>query len=237
MVVGLGLLAACGFELAPAGTSDDARPPDTAPCVGPDGDGDGKVDVCDPCPLDSPDDPDSDGICSALDLCLAGNDTEDTDLDGVPNACDGWPCGAAPPALAATVTWMSANENVTLSNIDVAGMGQQIVTDPNQPLAVTATFSIVDCQCTNCVDQIEIGLVPGGKHACLYSGNPQGSSAPGCSTPTTGTETRPVTAPATPGVYALRFNRGNDNFCQATGAWWAGAAPGEGNTFARLCVR
>ncbi len=34
-----------------------------------DGDGDGVIDDCDPCPLDNPDDTDADGLCDADDLC------------------------------------------------------------------------------------------------------------------------------------------------------------------------
>jgi hypothetical protein len=246
LVLSLGFLAACGFHVSSGSSSDDAdlpadgpRPPDaslpdTNPCVGPDGDGDGKVDVCDPCPLDSPDDPDGDGVCTAVDRCLAGNDDNDDDGDSLPDACDEWPCGAAPTAPPATVTWATGNENVTLSNITVAGTGQRVVANPGQVLAVSATYSIVDCQCPGCIDQIEIGLIPGGKHGCLYNGNPGGAS---CNTPTSATAMRNVTAPTTPGTYSLRFNRGNDSSCQGNGVWWANVPPAVGNTFAILCVR
>lgn len=215
----------------------DAPPPDTEPCFGPDGDGDGKVDVCDPCPFDSPDDPDLDGVCTAADRCLTGNDAADADSDTVPDACDTWPCGAAPAALPTFVAWTTPTENVTLTAIDGAGMGQRIVVNPGAVVAVTATFSIIDCECPNCIDQIEVGLIPGGKLACFYNGNPQGSSVSGCTTPTIDTATRNLTAPTTPGAYAIRFNRGNDNSCQLNGAWWANSPPGAGTTIAMLCVR
>jgi hypothetical protein len=55
-----------------------------------DTDGDGQGDEVDPCPFDSPDDPDGDGICSRDDLCPNGSDTEDVDGDGVFDGCD--PC-------------------------------------------------------------------------------------------------------------------------------------------------
>lgn len=244
IVATLSLLAACGFEAGPptGGTGDDgpmidARGADAGPCVGSDGDGDGVNDVCDPCPLDNPDDPDGDGVCTSVDRCLTGDDAVDADSDTIPDACDSWPCGAAPAQPPATVTWMTGTENVTLSTIDVAGSGRQVVASPGATLTVSATYSIVDCQCTGCIDQIEIGLIPGGKHACLYNGNPQGSSVSACGTPTLGAAIRTVTAPTTSGIYALRFNRGNDSSCQANGTWWDNTPPAAGNTFAVLCVR
>jgi hypothetical protein len=74
-----------------------------------------------------------------------------------------------------------------------------------------------------------------GKAACLYNGNPNGNG--NCTVATTGMSTQMVRAPTTPGVYQLRFNRGNDNSCQANGDWWADVPPPAGNTFALVCVR
>jgi hypothetical protein len=113
--------------------------------------------------------------------------------------------------------------------------GQRAVVNAGQMFAVAARYSIVDCQCPGCIDQIEIGVHTVGKAACLYNGNPAGGG--NCTTPTTGTASRMVTAPTTPGVYQLRFNRGNDNACQNNGAWWANVPPGAGNTFALICVK
>jgi hypothetical protein len=232
-------LSACSFDKVVSSTDDapviDAPPPDMAVCVGPDSDGDGVNDPCDACPQDSPDDSDGDGVCNSVDKCPMGPDDEDADGDMIADACDDWPCGVKPAAPAASVTWASDNENVTLSMIDVQAAGQRAVVNAGQMFAVAARYSIVDCQCPNCIDQIEIGLHTIGKAACLYNGNPAGNG--NCNTPTTGDATRMVTAPATPGVYELRFNRGNDNECQNNGAWWANVPPGAGNTFALICVK
>jgi hypothetical protein len=90
-------LAAGACSFAPRGATPDPRddltppidaPPDTAPCTGPDSDGDGTVDACDPCPLDNPNDPDGDGIYTSVDTCLTGDDHDDADGDSVPDACD-----------------------------------------------------------------------------------------------------------------------------------------------------
>ncbi|PJB38474.1 MAG: hypothetical protein CO108_18710 [Deltaproteobacteria bacterium CG_4_9_14_3_um_filter_63_12] len=51
-------------------------------------DRDGVGDLCDPCPIDAPDDTDLDGTCDSDDLCPNSNDTFDADNDGVPDGCD-----------------------------------------------------------------------------------------------------------------------------------------------------
>lgn len=237
-------LGACSF--APRGVTPDPgddvppidAPPDTDPCIGPDTDGDGTVDACDPCPMDNPNDPDGDGVCTSVDICPTGDDALDADGDAIPDACDDWPCGAKPAAPADTVTWSTTKENVTLSAVNVGGQGRLVVANPNQSLDMMASYSIVDCQCTNCIDQIEVGFVPGAKQACLYNGNPQRGSVGNCGNPTTGMQTSTLTAPATSGtVFAVRFNRGNDTSCQSNGMWWANVPPAASSTVAFVCVR
>lgn len=208
---------------------------DTPMCAGPDRDGDGINDPCDVCPDDSPNDSDGDGVCNGVDVCAQGPDNIDTDNDTIADACDDWPCGVKPAAPPAMVVWDTGNENVTLSAINVASMGQRAVVTANTMFAVQSSYSIVDCQCPGCIDQIEIGIHTVGKAACLYNGNPNGNG--NCTVPTTGTATQMVRAPATAGVYQLRFNRGNDNSCQSNGMWWDNTPPGAGNTFAFVCVR
>lgn len=234
------LLASCSFApgALPGTSATDATADsafDTPACVGLDSDGDGVNDPCDACPNDSPNDPDGDGVCTSVDSCPAGPDDADEDGDSIANACDDWPCGEKPAAPPAIVTWATANENVSLSTVDVSSMGNRAVVDASSMVSVSASYSIIDCQCTGCIDQIEVGFHTIGKAACLYNGNPQGGG--NCSTPTLGVQTRMFMAPSTPGVYELRFNRGNDSSCQANGAWWANVAPGAGNTFALVCVQ
>jgi hypothetical protein len=233
-------LAGCSFSLSVTAEQDvpiDAPDivVDTPICAGPDRDGDGVNDPCDACPDDSPDDSDGDGVCNSVDACAEGPDNVDADGDRIADACDDWPCGVKPASPAASVTWASGNENVTLSAIVVATAGQRAVVAANAMFPVKSDFSIVDCQCPNCIDQIEIGFHTIGKAGCLYNGNPAGSG--NCNTPTTGDDTRMVRAPTTPGVYELRFNRGNDNSCQSNGVWWANVPPPAGNTFALVCVQ
>ena len=54
----------------------------------PDADGDGVIDLCDPCPQDNPDDTDGDSVCDSEDICPGFDDTADEDGDGVPDGCD-----------------------------------------------------------------------------------------------------------------------------------------------------
>ena len=221
-------LVACGFQVA-----QDTAGPGATPDGGGGGDGGDGPRPDAPCV-----DTDGDTICDAVDVCPGSDDRADEDLDGIPDGCDAWPCGAAPASPPGLVAWSTPSENVTLSAISIAGQGQRVVASPGQSLSLAAAYSIVDCQCTNCIDQIEVGFEPGGKQACLYNGNPQGSSpSPGCAIPTPGTATRMLTAPMQPGVHQVRFNRGNDASCQNNGVWWANVAPPAGNTIALVCVR
>lgn len=65
----------------------------------PDTDGDGAVDVCDPCPTDPLDDPDGDGICGDVDNApaVANLDQADADADGVGDVTDVCPGEFDPP--------------------------------------------------------------------------------------------------------------------------------------------
>lgn len=60
-----------------------------------DGDQDGILDRCDPCPNDPLNDIDGDGVCGDIDNCpdTANSDQADDDCDGVGNACDLCPGG------------------------------------------------------------------------------------------------------------------------------------------------
>jgi len=248
------VIAGCTFSVpshAPPGdgtvpdTPTDGRDvrPDTDPCTGPDGDGDGVADACDPCPADSPDDPDGDGVCSSVDACPGGDDHADADGDAVADACDDWPCGPKPASPPASVTWEQPGERVTVSNVSVTGPGvtgqdRLYVASTGQFIAFSARYSIIDCACPNCIDQIEIGLVPGGKQGCIFNGNPAGNNANTCDDQaTTGVASLALTMPETPGAYPIRFRRGNDNMCNSSPQWWDEVEPGPDETVAIVCVR
>ncbi|MCA9251719.1 MAG: S8 family serine peptidase [Phycisphaerales bacterium] len=56
-----------------------------------DSDGDGVIDVCDPCPADNPDDSDADTVCDSDDICPGFDDAIDPDGDETPTGCDACP--------------------------------------------------------------------------------------------------------------------------------------------------
>ena len=121
---------------------------------------------------------------------------------------------------------------IILSNSKLAGMPLAIAA-PGASVALTTMYSIADCICPNCIDQIEVGMAPGVRAGCVYDANPTMAS---CMTPTTGMATFPIIAPTTPGAYEIRFNLGQAFACGTTPNWFA-QAPSAATTVAVLCVR
>ena len=148
-----------------------------------------------------------------------------------------WPCGGKPTPPPATVTHddvVNANHTtITLTNSKLNG-GALVVTTPGAALAFSTSLSIVDCICPTCIDQIEIGLVPGPRLACIYDANPTPSV---CNVPVTDNATRNFVAPATPGMYELRFRLGQDYACNMHPSWFEDIPPGPDTTVAYVCVQ
>jgi hypothetical protein len=143
-----------------------------------------------------------------------------------------------PPAPSATVTLDDVqgaeHDTITLSNVTLAGQVLAVVPAGAQ-LTLEADYSIFDCICPTCSDQIQVGFVPGRKLACAYDGVPNQSSP--CMTPVTDHATRTLPVPTTPGVYDLRFRLGQDLGCTSGGTWWTDTAPGPAQTVATICVQ
>lgn len=191
---------------------------------GVDADGDGVPDGCDPCPGDNPDDQDGDGVCDSEDVCTGSDDAVDADGDGVPDGCDPCPIdGPAAPGIELPVS----GSGITISSASINGGGNVAVVNPGQTFSVTLAYSVVDCGCSGCLDEIEVGFVPGGGPSyCAYQG------VPGCQG-ASGTDTSQMTAPSGPGVYDIRFNLRQDYVCGTS--WW-GPEPGDVRTVASICV-
>lgn len=81
------VLDACDIAFGTSSDCDDNGIPDE--CED-DTDGDGVIDICDPCPADNPDDTDGDGLCDSDDPCPEDN-PDDTDGDGICDSDDGCP--------------------------------------------------------------------------------------------------------------------------------------------------
>jgi hypothetical protein len=157
----------------------------------------------------------------------------DTDGDGLCNASDPWPCGATAPTIS-QVVMTGSDVWGAISAVSIAGGGNTAVAQPGQALTYTLAWGLRDRDifCPTCQDQIEVGLVAGGRHTCVYDGRPPNDQL------TTGVAAVNMTAPTTAGVYQLRFQIARDLFgCNAFGrtGWWIGE-PGADKTFGVLCV-
>jgi hypothetical protein len=220
------------FDAGPrfdAGRTDAGAPDagfDADPCGGePDRDGDGVADVCDPCPDDRMDDSDGDGSCDSMDACPGSDDRDDGDDDTIPDGCDDWPCGTEP-----TVPGSVSRDGATITEVDIEGSGRTAVVARGSMVTVELDYEIVDCMCSGCWDQIEVGWVPGPRLDCVYHGQP------GCSADR-GAPTRDFRAPMTAGSYDLRFFRAQDYSCYEHGRddWWLGM-PDARTTIGVICV-
>lgn len=173
-----------------------------------------------------------DGSEDAVSTSIDAPACADTDGDGLCNDVDAWPCGATAPAIAPMVA-TGTDVWGQIADVSIAGGGNTAVVQPGAQLSYTLTWSLRDSDfiCTSCQDQIEVGLVPGGRQRCVYDDNPPQNQT------LTGSTTVTMTAPSAPGVYALRFQLARDFSCNAFGrtGWWIGE-PGNDRTFGILCV-
>lgn len=225
---------------------------DAGPCGGLDSDDDGVADACDRCAgyddrLDSdgdlvPDgcdvcgdgddriDTDGDLVRDACDACPGSDDALDGDADGIPDACDDWPCGLRP-----SVPLGTAHEGISVSGFAATSGGRNIigntaVVSPSEVFQFAFSWQIAEGTCPGCVEQIEVGLAPGfAPFACAFDavvpvGGAGGSSAMWAFSPTF------------PGVYGLRFRRGQRGSCLDGGSVWFGGEPPEAQSFAAICV-
>ena len=148
-----------------------------------------------------------------------------------------WACGIEPPPPPSTVTYMATQNGqdltITLSATTFGG-ATLVTATPGEKLTFKTNFSIVDCVCPTCIDQIEIGFVPGTREDCIYDANPQSNND--CTNVTTGSPFRSINVPTTPGVYDLRFRLGQDFSCNGHVGWWNNTPPDPAQTVAIVCV-
>ena len=171
----------------------------------------------------------------STDGATATTDASNVNVDALPSSIDAnpaWPCGAAAPVVPAVV--MTGTDVAgAISNVSIAGGGNTRVAQPGQQLNVALSWSLLDADffCMGCQDQIEVGLVPGGRNGCIYDANPPQNQLQ------SGVANVNITAPSTSGVYALRFQIARDFSCDAFGrdGWWIGE-PAADKTFGVICV-
>lgn len=158
----------------------------------------------------------------------------DDDGDGVCNTVDDWPCGAKPSAPGATVSFTNNNgqtqTTITATNVD--GTGRLAIGAPQEQLSLTFDYAIEDTACAGaCIDQIEVGWVPGGRAGCVFDDQVPAQSG------ADGSINVMIRAPTTRAIYDLRVNLGQNYSCNYNGAnsWWNGT-PAATKTIAKLCV-
>lgn len=183
----------------------DAGPPD--PCtVGPDSDGDGVRDNCDECP--------------------GYDDANDADSDGVADGCDDWSCGAARPSVPETVR----REAIVISSVNIHGGGNVAVVRPEETFDILFDWQIGNEGCSGCIRQVEWGFTGVGRLGCVYDANPPPGGTSGSAT----IPNIPI-GPMTMGVFELRFNLGQQNFCDEI-TTWHDAEPSSEQTIGYVCV-
>jgi hypothetical protein len=156
----------------------------------------------------------------------------DGDQDGLCDASDPWPCGATQPTVAAIVS-VGSLTSASISNVSIGGDGRVVVVTAGAAVTYAASWTLRDSGfCASCPYQLEVGQVSGNRQACVYDANPPQDQTQ------SGVASVPMTAPTTPGLYALRFQIAQDLSCNAFGRsnWWFGPPPAEA-TFGLLCVR
>lgn len=188
------------------------------------------------------------GVCAVADPSCASGRRYDPSAGGLGGMCVAaldagvgidagvWPCGAEPPAPATTVTF---DQVINLQHVTIALTGttlngsSRVVVAPGATLAYATQYSITDCACPSCVDQIEVGLVPGDRAGCIFDAVPDHNA---CAIPATGMATGSVVAPTAPGAYEFRFRLGQDNTCASHVGWWTATPPDATTTVAVVCV-
>ena len=135
------------------------------------------------------------------------------------------------PECASVALPVSAYNEVIIESVSINGGDNVAFLSAGENFSLSISYSIEDCGCSTCIDQIEIGFVPGDAHSyCAYDG------VPGCGTPVTGSSTQTVTAPSTPGFYDIRFGKRQDYGCfHSSDDWWGGTPP-ESRTIGAICV-
>ena len=119
---------------------------------------------------------------------------------------------------------------VTISNVSINEGSNIAFVSPGSLFSASMDYSIADPDCPNCIDQIQIGFQTGNPFACVYSGIPGAEGA-------SGSTTIEVSAPSTPGVYFLGFDRSQHFTCGEAleQGWWNGV-PGTNRFFANIVV-
>ena len=147
------------------------------------------------------------------------------------DAFNPWPCGPQPASPATTVTFGGATTGMSISMIGIAGV-QRYVATPGEVVAMKFRYTLHDTACSDCIDQIEYGLVGGAvskRIGCVFDQGVQSQVQ-------TGSIDQPVTLPSVPGQYDMRLAQAQDFACNDTPSWYSGNPPAAAATIAIICV-
>ncbi len=105
---------------------------------------------------------------------------------------------------------------VTIIGTEITGhYNNQAHVAPGATFGLHFFYNIVDVGCPGCIDQIQIGFANALPTTCAYDGED------GAQGVTYETKNLQLTAPTTPGIYYVAFDRSQDFSCPTTG-WWNG---------------
>lgn len=140
------------------------------------------------------------------------------------------------PALPPNVVTEHENGTATTLAIKDFGLGSSnykyFVGAAGATVTAHFTYTFTDSSCaTSCIDQIEIGYIPGDRVACPFDGAIT-------STGTSGSATQMLTLPTTLGWTSVRLAIGQNFSCTFHGAhtWYEGVPPAE-DTVGYVCVQ
>jgi hypothetical protein len=153
----------------------------------------------------------------------------DPTLDAAPG------CSMPPPAPADSIDEAENAGATTLriKNFKVASTGTKyIVAAAGDSFMVTFDYTWKDTSCeSGCIDQIEIGYIPGDRVGCPFDGQvPNGLS---------GSSMFTLTAPALQGWTSIRIAIGQNFSCTYEGAqtWYEGTPPPPADIAGYVCVQ
>jgi len=145
--------------------------------------------------------------------------------DAAPPTQDGPPpdCTMQPPALSDA---FDESQNAGATTLRIKGFristtgSKYIVTSAGDSFMVDFQYTWTDTSCAgNCIDQVEIGYVPGDRVGCAFDGQvPKGQSV-------SGNPNYMMTAPATLGWTSIRIAIGQGLTCGTAGTWFEGPPP------------
>jgi hypothetical protein len=131
-------------------------------------------------------------------------------------------CTMQPPA---PLDALDESQNAGLTTLRIKGFkinsngSKYLVASADDSFMVDFQYTWTDTSCANnCIDQVEIGYVPGDRVGCAFDGQvPKGP-------PISGNPSYTMTAPATLGWTSIRIAIGQALTC-GTGTWFEGPPP------------